>query len=97
MWADIKGGVQDYEKENINFALYTRGRYVEEVSPCLPINSVQNGVVWEFSAHSEKPEDIWEIGRVHRVHPPLYKYSIGVRGTFMAPNGNNLRTKDPMK
>ena len=31
MWADIKGEVQDYEKENVNFALYTRGRYVEEV------------------------------------------------------------------
>ena len=47
MWADIKGKVQDYEKVNVNFALYTRGRYVEEVSPCMPINSVQNGVVWE--------------------------------------------------
>ena len=47
MWANIKGEVQDYEKEKVSFALYTRGRYVEEVSPCMPINSVQNGVVWE--------------------------------------------------
>ena len=47
MWADIKGEVQDYEKEKANFALYTRGQQVEEVSPCTLINSVQNGVVWE--------------------------------------------------
>ena len=26
MWADIKGEVQDYEKEKANFALYTRGQ-----------------------------------------------------------------------
>ena len=45
MWADIKGEVQDYEKEKVNCALYTRGRYVGEVSPCMPINFVQN--VWE--------------------------------------------------
>ena len=45
MWADIKSDVQDYEKENVNFALYTRSRYVEEVSPCMPNNSVKNGVV----------------------------------------------------
>ena len=25
MWTDIKGELQDYEKENVNFALYTRG------------------------------------------------------------------------
>ena len=25
MWADIKGELQDYEKEKVNFALYTRG------------------------------------------------------------------------
>ena len=43
MWVDVKGELQDYEKEKVNFALYTRGRYVEEVSPY----SVQNGVVWE--------------------------------------------------
>ena len=24
-WADMKGEVQDYEKEKVNFALYTRG------------------------------------------------------------------------
>ena len=47
MWVDIKGEVQDYEKEKVNFALYTRGRHVEEVSPCMPINSVKNEVVWE--------------------------------------------------
>ena len=28
-------------------ALYTRGQYVEEVSPCMSINSVKDGVVWE--------------------------------------------------
>ena len=29
MWVDIECEVQDYEKENVNFALYTRlGRYV---------------------------------------------------------------------
>ena len=39
MWVDIKGEVQP---------LYRKGRYVEEVSPCMPINSVHNGtVVWE--------------------------------------------------
>ena len=48
MWVDIKGEVQDYEKEKVNFALYTRSPYVEEVSPCMPINLVQNGVVWEM-------------------------------------------------
>ena len=48
MWVDIKGEVQDYEKEKVNFVLYTRGRYVEEVSSCMPINSVQNGIVWEM-------------------------------------------------
>ena len=35
MWANIKCQVQDYEKEKVNFALYTRGPYVEEVSPCM--------------------------------------------------------------
>ena len=34
----MKGVVQDYEKEKVNFALYTRGRYVEEVSPHRSIN-----------------------------------------------------------
>ena len=48
MWVDIKGEVQDYEKEKVNFALYTRGPYVEEGSPCMPINSIQNGLVWEI-------------------------------------------------
>ena len=47
MWDDIKGEVQYYEKEKVNFALYTRGRYIEEVLPCMHINSVHNGVVWE--------------------------------------------------
>ena len=47
MWANIKGEVQHCEKEKLNFAFDTRGRYVEEVTPCGPINSVQNGVVWE--------------------------------------------------
>ena len=31
MWVDIKGDVIDYEKEKVNFALYTTDRYVEEV------------------------------------------------------------------
>ena len=47
MHAYIMGELQDYEKEKVNFALYTRGRYVEEVSPCMSINGVQDGVVWE--------------------------------------------------
>ena len=47
MWASIKGDLQDYAKEKINFALYTRGQYAEEVLSCMPINSIQNGVVWE--------------------------------------------------
>ena len=47
MWVDIKSEVQNYEKEKVNFALYTRGQYVEEVSPCMCTNLVQNGVVWE--------------------------------------------------
>ena len=25
MWADIKGELQDYEKETVNIALYTKG------------------------------------------------------------------------
>ena len=40
MWADIKGELQDYENEKVNFALYTRGWYVEEVLPRMSINSV---------------------------------------------------------
>ena len=40
MWADIKGEVQDYEQEKVTFALHTRGAYVEEMSPCMHINSV---------------------------------------------------------
>ena len=48
MWDDIKGEVEDYEKEKVNFALYTRGQYVEEVSSCMLINSMQNGVVREM-------------------------------------------------
>ena len=47
MWANIKGDLQDCAKENINLALYTRGQYVEEVLSCMPIKSVQNGVIWE--------------------------------------------------
>ena len=43
----INEELQYYEKENVNFALYTRGRYVEEVSSCLYVKSVQNGMVWE--------------------------------------------------
>ena len=43
MWVDIECEVQYYEKENVNFALYTRlGRYVQGVGRQL-INSVQNG------------------------------------------------------
>ena len=45
MWTDE---VQDYENEKVNFGLYTRGPYVEEVAPCMPINSVENGVVREM-------------------------------------------------
>ena len=37
MWVDIKGEVQDYEKEKVNFALYIKGQYVEEVLSCMPI------------------------------------------------------------
>ena len=33
-----RGEIQDYEKEKVKFTLYTRGRYVEEVSSCMPIN-----------------------------------------------------------
>ena len=40
MWDDIKGEVEDYEKEKVNFALYTRGQYVEEVSSCMLISSI---------------------------------------------------------
>ena len=47
MWVDIKGELQDYAKEKVIFALYIRGQYVEQVLPCMPINSVQNGTVWE--------------------------------------------------
>ena len=43
----LKGQLQDYEKEKVNFALYTTGQYVEEVSPDMSINSVQDGVVWQ--------------------------------------------------
>ena len=42
--------------------------------------------VMKFSAYSEKPETIGKIGMVQRVHQPLYKISIGVRGAFMEPN-----------
>ena len=38
MWVDIKDELQDYEKEKVKFALYTSGRYVEEVSPGMPTN-----------------------------------------------------------
>ena len=37
-----------YVKEKVNFAFYKRGRYVEEVSPYMPIRLVENGVVWEM-------------------------------------------------
>ena len=47
MHAYIMGELQDYEKEKVNFALYTRGPYVEEVLPNMYINLVQDGVVWE--------------------------------------------------
>ena len=40
MWVDVKGELQDYEKEKVNFALYTRDQYVEEVPPGMSINSV---------------------------------------------------------
>ena len=36
--------------------------------------------VVKFPGYGEKPGDIGGIGRVHYVHPPLYKISIGVRG-----------------
>ena len=52
--------------------------------------------VVKFPGYGEKLGDIGGIGRVHHVHPPLYKISIGVRGAFMAPNGNKVGTKDPM-
>ena len=54
------------------------------------------GVVVKFLARSEKLEDIERNGKVQRVHPLLYKISIGVRGAFMAPNGNKVRTEYPM-
>ena len=37
--------------------LYSRGRYVEEVSLCMPINFVQNGAVWETISSI----DLWEM------------------------------------
>ena len=43
--------------------------------------------VVKFPTRSEKPEDIGRIGKVQRVHPLLYKISIGVRGAFKVPNG----------
>ena len=46
MWDDIKGELQHYQKEKV-LSLYTRCRYVEEVSPYMSINSTQNGVVWD--------------------------------------------------
>ena len=45
MWVDIKGELQDYDKENANFALHTRCRSFEEVLPCMPLISVPNEVV----------------------------------------------------
>ena len=47
----IKGEIQDYEQENVTFALHTRGQYIEEVSSCMPINSVHNGVVLAGFGH----------------------------------------------
>ena len=35
-----RGEIQDYEKEKVKFTLYTRGRYVEKVLPCMHINSI---------------------------------------------------------
>ena len=52
--------------------------------------------VVKISGHSEKPKNIGGISQVHRVHPPLYKISIGARGTFKAPNDNKVGTEDPM-
>ena len=52
--------------------------------------------VMKFPAHSEKLKDVRLIGRVQRVHSPLYKCSIEVRGAFMAPNGNNLGIENPV-
>ena len=40
MLVDIKGELQDYKKEKVNFALYTRGLYVEDVSTGMSINLV---------------------------------------------------------
>ena len=39
------------EQEKVTFTLNTGGWYVEEVSSCMPINSVQNGWFgrqWEY-------------------------------------------------
>ena len=49
----------------------------------------------KFLAHSEKPRDVWRIGKVQFVHPLFYKYSIGVRGIFKGPNGNNRGQRIP--
>ena len=52
--------------------------------------------VIKIPRYGEKPRDIGGIGRVDHVQPPLYKSRIGVRGAFKAPNGNEVRTEDPM-
>ena len=40
MWVDIKGEVHDYEKGKVNIGLHIRYRYVEEMLPCMPMNSI---------------------------------------------------------
>ena len=44
--------------------------------------------VVKILGYSEKLGDMGGIDRVQHMHMPLYKNSIVVRGTFMAPNGS---------
>ena len=61
-------------------------QYLEEHPKIVPLFEVDIAeavtlyVVVKFPAHSEKPEDVRRIGGVQRVHSPLYKCCIEVRG-----------------
>ena len=53
--------------------------------------------VLKFPVCSEKPGGVGRIGMVQRVHQPLYKISIGVRGVHSWRGiGNNVGTVNPM-
>ena len=56
---------------------------------------MRNNVVVKFLAYSEKPEDVGRIGEVQRVHQPLYKNSIGVRGASKATNNHKTGQRIP--